>query len=96
MTDEPKPVVLVIVPNPYIAEVLVRILGDEGIAAFVEGENLEDAFAASQRVLGNLSTRVFVHEHQVDEARRVLAEARAAGHVLDEEAGNDGGGGAGS
>jgi hypothetical protein len=87
MPDDAEPVELVVLPNEFIAEVLVGMLRDEGIAAFVQGEQLQDEFAFSQRLLGNLGTRVFVHPSRVEEARKVLAAARAAGRLADEEGG---------
>lgn len=83
MSDHRDPVVLDLFPNPYIAEAMVTILRDEGVTAYVEGSNLQDEFAASQRAMGNLTTRVFVPEEQLDEARAVLAAARAAGRLND-------------
>lgn len=89
MSDESQTVVLETFPNEFIAEVVVGILKDEGIAAFVRGANLSDPVASSQRALGNLAVRVFVDERRLEEARKVLTAARAAGHVLEEE-GKDG------
>ena len=90
MSDDVKTVVLDTFPNEFIAEVLVGFLKDEGIAAFVRGENLQDPVASSERALGNLATEVYVEENCLDEARKVLAAARAAGHLAAEEAGEEG------
>lgn len=85
MTVHPEPALLDTFPNPYIAETVASILRDEGVNAFVVGAELQDEFAASQRVLGNVSVQVFVPSDQVEEAKSILAAARAAGHVADGE-----------
>ncbi|MBI4878326.1 MAG: DUF2007 domain-containing protein [Planctomycetes bacterium] len=92
MMDEVKVVVLDCFRSEFIAQVVVGILKDEGIAAHVLGENLQDGFASSQRILGNLAACVFVEERRIEEARRILAAARAAGHLCDDEPDADGAG----
>lgn len=84
MSEEVNPVVLETFPNEYIAEVVVGFLKDEGIAAYVKGENLQDPVAASQRAIGGLTVRVYVAQERLEEAREVLAASRAAGHLADE------------
>ncbi|MFH0947169.1 MAG: DUF2007 domain-containing protein [Planctomycetota bacterium] len=89
MSDEVKSVVLEMFPNEFIAEVVVGFLKDAGIAAFVEGENLQDPVASAERSLGSLTVRVFVEEKRLEEAREVLAAARAAGSLVEEEDASD-------
>lgn len=81
MSDEPKTVLLIEVANEFIAEYLVGFLKDSGIPAFVKGANLPDPVAASKRVLGDLTTRVFVHEKDLGEAKKLLELARAEGRL---------------
>lgn len=86
MSDEVKAVELIQLPNQFIAEVVVGILKDEGVAAFVQGENLQDEFAASQRLIGNIGTTIFVPEDSLARAQEVLAAAREEGKL---EAGDE-------
>lgn len=91
MSDNKAPVVLDTYPNPFIAETLVGILKDEGVPAFVDGANLTDEFATSQRAMGALSVRVFVPGDRLEDARKIIAAARAAGRLIEEEdAGDEG------
>ena len=71
-------VVLTSVPQPAIAELIVGLLKSEGIPAYSDGETLQDAFAVSQRTFG---IRIFVTEDRLEEANRVLEEARKRAHV---------------
>ena len=96
MSEDVKTVVLELFPNEFIAEVVVGMLKDEGIAAFVQGENLMDPVSASQKAVGNMTVRVHVAEDRLEEARKVLTAARAAGHIdEDDEQNGDERGGAG-
>lgn len=81
---------LVELPNTFIAEYLVGYLKDSGIPAFVRGGNLQDPVAASGRVLGDLTTRVFVHESDLEEAKRLLELARSEGKLDRSSDGEDG------
>lgn len=89
MSDEVKTVVLDQFPNEFIAEVVVGFLKDAGIAAFVKGENLQDPVASAERTLGSLTVRVYVDEKRLEDARQVLAAARAAGSLVEEEDATD-------
>ena len=71
-------VVLTSVPQPAIAELIVGLLKSEGIPAYSDGETLQDEFAVSQRPFG---IRIFVTEDRLEEANRVLEEARKRDHV---------------
>lgn len=71
-------VVLTSVPQPAIAELIVGLLKSEGIPAYSDGETLQDEFAVSQRTFG---IRIFVTEDRLEEANRVLEEARKRDHV---------------
>ncbi len=88
MTDEVKVVALDCFKSEFIAQVVVGILRDEGIAA-----HMEDDFMYS--LLGGLRACVVVEERRLEEARKVLAAARAAGHLCEEEPEEDGAGEAG-
>lgn len=81
MSDANAPVALEQAPNEFVAELLVGILKEAGVAAFTVGENLQDEFAASQRVIGGIGCTVYVPRSQLERAREVLAEARAAGRL---------------
>ena len=90
MSDANAPVALEQAPNEFIAELLVGILREAGIPAFTVGENLQDEFAASQRLIGAVGCTVYVPRTEVDRARAVLAEARAAGRLEDAPGGDAG------
>lgn len=71
-------------PNPTTAQIVKSILEDAGIPVYVQGENLTDEWAASRQVMNIMSVTVQVPSDRLEEARRVVEEARAAGEDLDE------------
>ena len=77
-----KTVVLTSVPQPAIAELLVGLLKSSGIPAYSDGVTLQDEFAVSQRAFG---IRIYVSEDRLEEANRVLEDARKRDEVGEAE-----------
>jgi putative signal transducing protein len=81
----PDIVVIARAKTPMQAQLIVSILRAEGIPAYVGGALLQDEFAMSQALLGMSGTTIEVPRDCADEARRVLAEARASGGSLGDD-----------
>lgn len=58
--------------NPSQAKIFVAMLAAEGIPARIEGESLVDEFAASQRMLNLVGTRVMVPTAALQRAQEIL------------------------
>jgi len=71
--------------NPLEAELIVSILEAAGIPTMLDSRYLQDDFAVPKKLIGGEGTRVYVRKEQEEDARRVLAEARAAGEALNED-----------
>jgi len=71
--------------NTVEAELIASILEAAGIPTMLDSRYLQDEFAVPKKMIGGEGTTVYVRKEQEDEARRVLAEARAAGEALDED-----------
>lgn len=82
--SEPEPDLVVVKhsSDPATARVFVQILIAEGIPAFVNGTELMDEFAMSQKLLGNLVCDVQVPRDLEERARSVLAAAKEAGEAM--------------
>ena len=90
MSDAQQPVddslvVLMTTSNPNEARVIQAVLSAAGIEAVVEGENLSDEWAASQRLLGGVGCAVKVPASQHEEAKTALAKAKEEGHQFEDE-----------
>lgn len=81
-----------IAASPAQAKVFVAMLQAEGIPARVDGDDLVDEFAAAQRLMNLMGTRVLVPTSALAEAQAILqpatvdadeltAQALAAGEV---------------
>ncbi len=77
-TDKLDLVVVESASNPTVAQLIVGILKEAGIAAWTPGTHLQDAWAISQTRMGLLSVDVLVAREDMDDARRVLARAQKA------------------
>lgn len=64
--------VLCTAATPAQAKIYVAVLQAAGIPARIEGESLADEFAASQRLMGLLGSRVFVPTSSLERARELL------------------------
>ena len=82
---EPEFVDLEHAPSAPIARMLVEMLRDEGIAAYVDGTYLQDEWAITQILLKQVNITVQVPRADHDRARRILDEARASGRLLEED-----------
>ena len=67
---------VVLARNEGEARVIQAVLGAAGIRAFVEGGHLMDEWAMAQKILGRIGSSVKVAAGDLEEARRVLEEAR--------------------
>ncbi|MAG58573.1 MAG: hypothetical protein CMJ83_19975 [Planctomycetes bacterium] len=88
MSDEsldPEELVdLISVSNPMIAQMIAARLNAEGILATVPGSDLKDEFAAFGQLIGLVGGTVRVPLGRLDDAKRVLEQAKAAGEDLEE------------
>lgn len=83
MADPLELVVVHTAPNQTAAANVAGLLEAAGIPVWVEGRALQDEFALSQQLLRIGSTAVKVARERLDEARRLIAEALAAGRLLE-------------
>ena len=74
------------------AQIIVAVLRSAGIPAFVEGTSLMDEWAVSQRIMGQIGVEVKVAAEDLERARTILEEARAAGRERAKEEELDNGG----
>jgi membrane protease YdiL (CAAX protease family) len=73
MTDDHGEFVLLgRAPNATIAGLWKSMLDEAGIPAYVPGTNLTDQWAATQRMIGNVGTDVFVPRSRLEQAREVV------------------------
>jgi len=85
MTDEPQVVTLEIAHSPFEAQVIVGVLQEANIPAYISGQVLADEFAISQALMNLAQVEIQVPRSKLGEARAVLAAARRAGEDLDED-----------
>jgi hypothetical protein len=71
--------------NAIEAELIVSILEAAGIPTMLDSRYLQDEFAVPRKMISGEGTAVYVRKEQEEDARRVLAEARAAGEALTED-----------
>ena len=70
--------------TPFEAQVIGGVLRSAGVPCYVGGTQLNDEFAASQR-LANLQTcDITVLRSDLDRAKEALAEAKRAGELLEQ------------
>lgn len=69
--------------SPFEAQVVATILQDAGIPAYVSGRMLTDPVAISQELMNVAEVEIQVPADRLDEARKVVEEARKAGKLLD-------------
>ena len=67
------------------AQIIAAVLESAGIPTFIEGSSLTEAWAVSQRIMGQISVEVKVAAEHLERAREILEEARAAGRELAKE-----------
>jgi hypothetical protein len=85
MSQEPDIVVLMTAKNTFEAQVVAGILREAGIPVYVAGQSLQDEFAMSQALLNLSRVRIQVPKERLEEARRAVAEADSAAHLLDRD-----------
>lgn len=78
-------VVLQRAKTTFGAENIAGILEAEGIPTMIEGRNLQDEFAMTQRALGLTGCTVKVRASDLEAAKRILEDARAEGARLEDE-----------
>jgi hypothetical protein len=76
-------------PSPPIAEMLLEMLQDRGIPAYVNGRLLQDEWAISQILLGRVGVSIQVPRKHLEAAKKILAEAREAGREMETEEATD-------
>ena len=76
--EHPKIVVIHRAQSRSEAQIVVSVLRSAGIPAYVDGQFLNDEFAASQAIMNLGSVEVQVPHEAAAEARKILAEARAS------------------
>lgn len=79
MSDKPDHVMLIQCQTQFEAMLVVSILAANGIPAHADGLELQDEWAASQKMLGNIGQEVRVPASSLAEAQRILEEAHEAG-----------------
>jgi tetrahydromethanopterin S-methyltransferase subunit A len=68
--------------NPEMAHVDHDILGDAGITAYIENENL--SMAGLYHVIPHCEVRLLVSQHDAEKARQILNEIRDSGPIEEE------------
>ncbi len=81
--------------TPFEARVIVAVLEDAGIPAYVAGGALTDEFALSQQLLNVQGVCVQVRRPDLAAATAALAAAKRTGAALDEDGGDGGDSGEG-
>jgi hypothetical protein len=71
--------------SPQVAQVIASLLREAKVPAYVAGTLLQDEWAASQKLLGTLSSDIQVRKQDVERAKKVLDAAREAGRELDKD-----------
>jgi len=79
--------------NGAIAQLLADLLRDAGIPVYIDGSQLQDEWAMSQKMMGLLSTELQVPRDRLDEAREILASVRASAEAPDSTGESPGNGG---
>lgn len=69
--------------TPFEAQLVATILQDAGIPAYVSGQMLTDPVAISQELMNVAEVEIQVPADRLEEARRLLEDARRAGKLLD-------------
>lgn len=72
--------------SPLEAELIVSVLREAGVPAFVAGGMLADEFAVSQRLMNIHAVAIQVPRDRLDDARAALAQARANAALVEEAA----------
>ena len=60
--------------TPVEAEILAALLRGQGIAVLIQGGQLNDQFAVSQRFMNLQGVKLLVHPDRLEEAQKILAE----------------------
>jgi len=84
--EEPDAVVVQTATTPAQAKVFVALLQAEGIPAYVEGDTLTDAVAASRRLMNLQGVRVLVPRSAQARAQEILADARVDDAEIESQA----------
>jgi hypothetical protein len=85
METDADMVIVTSASSPAIAQAVAGLLETEGIPAYVEGVTLQDPVALSHELMRTSGVNVKVPRSALEKAKRVLAEARAAGRLLAED-----------
>ncbi|MHC5063369.1 MAG: putative signal transducing protein [Planctomycetota bacterium] len=71
--------------NPWEAQIILAIMEDAGIPAFIPGGLLTDEFAMSQQLMNLTAVKIRVPADRLEDAQAALAAAREAGEMLNED-----------
>ena len=80
---------LVSARTPFEAKVISGLLASAGITVVSNLDLRNDEFAMAQSLMNLTGVDVYVAEEELDEAKRVLADARDSGQVLEAESVQD-------
>ena len=84
MTEHPEVTVLMTAKTAFDAQVVVGILREAGIPAYVGGALLTDPVAVSELLANTRQVDIKVPVDRVAEARDAVRSADAASHLLDD------------
>jgi len=85
LAQEPDLVTLHVAPSAHIARMIVNLLIEAGIPAWVEGAALADEGAVAQMALGVIGRDIQVARDTLAEAQEVLAAMKEAGAAMSED-----------
>ncbi len=71
--------------SPFEAKMIKAVLEGADIPCHVPGQELQDEFAMTQKLLGAVAVDVYVARDSVEDAHRALAEAKEAGESAAED-----------
>lgn len=81
MSDAESMVKLLTAKNNIEAKIIAALLETAGIPTHVPGQSLQDEFAMVQNMMGVGAVDVMVPPDALEDARRVVADARDAGQL---------------
>jgi len=88
--DPDEFVELLRVASPSIAQMIASQMEAEGIPTTTPGSDLKDGYAAAGQLAGLIGCTVCVPAGRLDDARRVLAEAKTSGEEIEASFSDDG------
>ncbi|MCC6669599.1 MAG: hypothetical protein IT458_00945 [Planctomycetes bacterium] len=83
MPEHPEPVVAHVARTAFEANIVLGVLEEAGIKAWVEEPMRQDEFAVAQRLMNLEGVSVWVGAPDLPMAQKAILEARSAGAQLD-------------